>query len=79
MQNLPLPTSAPDAVRRQSCPGTSQGMAALEKLLERIIRQKPVSEMQLEKALKGRGRNFSRSLPLVRRPTVLTVAEQIDV
>lgn len=29
-------------------------MAALEKLLERILRQKPVSEKQLEKALRAR-------------------------
>jgi DNA repair ATPase RecN len=28
---------------------------ALERLLERILRQKPVSEKQLEKALRGRG------------------------
>ena len=28
---------------------------ALEKLLERILRQKPVSEKQLDRALKGRG------------------------
>ena len=30
-------------------------MAALEKLLERIIRQRPVSEKQLERELKNRG------------------------
>jgi hypothetical protein len=30
-------------------------MGALEKLLERIIRQKPVSEKQLDQVLKSRG------------------------
>jgi hypothetical protein len=30
-------------------------VAALEKLLERIIRQRPVSEKQLERELKNRG------------------------
>jgi hypothetical protein len=30
-------------------------VAALEKLLERIIRQRPVSEKQLERELKSRG------------------------
>ena len=30
-------------------------VAALEKLLERIIRQKPVSEKQLDRLLKSRG------------------------
>jgi hypothetical protein len=30
-------------------------VAALEKLLERIIRQRPVSEKQLERELKRRG------------------------
>lgn len=33
----------------------SARVTALEKLLDRIIRQKPVSERQLEKALKSRG------------------------
>jgi hypothetical protein len=32
-------------------------MTALEKLLERIIRQKPVSAKQLEQALSERGLN----------------------
>ena len=32
---------------------------ALERLLERIIRQKPVSEKQLERALRSRGMNSS--------------------
>jgi hypothetical protein len=30
-------------------------VGALEKLLERILRQKPVSEKQLDRALKSRG------------------------
>jgi sRNA-binding protein len=30
-------------------------IAALEKLLERILRQKPVSEKQLERALRNHG------------------------
>ena len=30
-------------------------VGALEKLLERILRQKPVSEKQLERALRARG------------------------
>ena len=30
-------------------------MSALEKLLERILRQKPVSEKQLERALRSHG------------------------
>jgi hypothetical protein len=33
----------------------SARVTALEKLLDRIMRQKPVSERQLEKALKSRG------------------------
>ena len=33
----------------------SARVAALEKLLERIIRQKPVSEKQLEQVLRSRG------------------------
>jgi hypothetical protein len=32
----------------------SARVAALEKLLDRIVRQKPVSERQLEKAVKSR-------------------------
>jgi hypothetical protein len=35
----------------------SARMTALEKLLERIIRQKPVSERQLEQALRERSMN----------------------
>ena len=31
------------------------GVEALERLLERFLRQKPVSERQLERALKSRG------------------------
>jgi hypothetical protein len=31
------------------------GVEALERLLERFLRQKPVSERQLERALKTRG------------------------
>ena len=34
---------------------------ALEKLLDRILRQKPVSERQLEKALKSRGLTHSET------------------
>ena len=37
----------------------SARVAALEKLLERIMRQKPVSERQLEKALRSRGASNS--------------------
>lgn len=39
-------------------------MEALERLLERILRQKPVSEKQLERALRSRGLNSSRDWPL---------------
>ena len=35
----------------------SARVTALEKLLERILRQKPVSEKQLERALNERGSN----------------------
>lgn len=39
----------------------SARMTALEKLLERIIRQKPVSAKQLEQALSERGLNGRRA------------------
>jgi hypothetical protein len=38
-------------------------VAALEKLLERILRQKPVSERQLEKALKSRDETYPEPRP----------------
>jgi hypothetical protein len=43
-----------DAIRRE-LKQLSARVVALEKLLDRIMRQKPVSERQLEKALKSRG------------------------
>jgi hypothetical protein len=42
-----------DAISRE-LKQLSARVAALEKLLDRITRQKPVSERQLEKALKSR-------------------------
>ena len=36
-------------------------VAALEKLLERIVRQKPVSQKQLERALRRAGLNASEA------------------
>jgi len=49
MKNLEL-----DAIRAE-LKKLSARVAALEKLLDRILRQKPVSERQLERALKFRG------------------------
>ena len=42
-----------DAIKRE-LKQLSARVAALERLLDRIMRQKPVSERQLEKALKSR-------------------------
>jgi outer membrane murein-binding lipoprotein Lpp len=39
-------------------------VAALEKLLERIVRQKPVSEKQLERALRRVGLDASEAASL---------------
>jgi len=38
-------------------------VGSLEKLLDRILRQKPVSERQLEKALKSRDLTHSEARP----------------
>jgi len=45
-----------DAIKTEMRKLTAR-VGALERLLERIIRQKPVSEKQLEKMLRSRGVN----------------------
>ena len=62
MKNLEL-----DAIRAE-LKKLSARVTALEKLLDRIIRQKPVSGRQLEKALKFRGSlELDRSCPPSKR------------
>ncbi len=58
--------------------GLSARVAALEKLLDRIVRQRPVSERQLKKALKSASLEFDH-LPVSLPPRKSNIDSDLQV